>query len=373
MSKKWKLKLINRLIQLYTKVGGNLKDKRSFNRHIEFNRIVIYSTTALGDLMFNTPAIRAIRERFPKAELTLVSSKKNRMLVEKSEYFSHVVYWDQKVVDILPAIFRIRKAKPQLAVLLHSKQPYDVLSAVLSGCEYIIRDNYDPKPMGMEQWLADYSKPFDGHLIDRKLKLVSVLGCETQNNAMFIPISFTPILRDFQTVTIGFQMGASEKIRCWPVSRFVELANLLFSADEKYRIALIGSEKELPLANEFLQLLKPESVPKVVNYIGTSTLPELLSYINNFEFLVTGDTGPLHLAVALRTKTISLFATANPYSTGPLQDPHLHHIIQVPPHKYQDDELKSQQPLALISAEDVFSKIVSGQKQTCEQNQNMAM
>jgi ADP-heptose:LPS heptosyltransferase len=373
MSKKWKLKLINKFLQLYTKVGGNLKDKRSFNRHIEFSRIVIYSTTALGDLMFNTPAIRAIRERYPAAELTLVSSNKNRMLVEKSEYFSHVVYWGQKVIDILPTIFRIRKAKPQLAVLLHSKQPYDVLSAVLSGCEYIIRDNYDSKPMGMEQWLADYSKPFVGHLIDRKLKLVSVLGCETHNNSMFIPISFTPVPRDLHTVIIGFQMGASEKIRCWPVNRFVELANLLFSDNEKYRIALIGSKKELPLADEFLQLLPSDYASRVVNYIGKSTLPELLSYINNFEFLVTGDTGPLHLAVAMKTKTISLFATANPDSTGPLQDPHLHHIIQVPPQKYQDDELYSQQPLALISAADVLSKIKGGEEQNRGQDQNLAM
>lgn len=359
MSKKWKIKLTNHLCGFFSIIQGRLKNTKDFHSNLNYESIVIYSTTALGDLMFNTPAIRAIRERFPAAKLTLVSSLKNKAIVEKCEYFSHVVYWDQKIIDMLPAVWRIRRQKPELAILLHSKQPYDVLSAVMSGCNFIIRDNYSPQPMGMERWLANYSRAYDGHIIQRKMKLVSSLGCTTDNISMFVPAPFTPIVRDRENKTVAFQMGASNQLRCWPVSRFVELAKLVLSANRSYSIALIGTAKEKELAESFLSALPPAELSRIANYVGSTTLTELLSHIDSFDVLVTGDTGPLHLAIALRTPTISLFATANPENTGPLQDPELHQVIKINIEDYDLTEEQRLQPLSLLSAEIVFEKILN--------------
>lgn len=54
----------------------SLKNNKPLNSDSEFQRIAIYSTTALGDLMFNTPAIYALKQRYPQAEFVLVSSEK---------------------------------------------------------------------------------------------------------------------------------------------------------------------------------------------------------------------------------------------------------------------------------------------------------
>ena len=62
----------------------------------------------------------------------------------------------------------------------------------------------------------------------------------------------------------------------------------------------------------------------------------MLTLLDSFHVLVTGDTGPLHLAVALKVKLISLFVTAGSRSTGPIQDPELHRIIQVSRTGYTD-------------------------------------
>lgn len=359
MSKKWKIDLTNNLCRIFSVILGRLKDTKDFHSGINYSSIVIYSTTALGDLMFNTPAIRAIRERFPAAKLTLVSSLKNKAIVEKCDYFSHVVYWDQKVIDMLPAVMKIRRQKPELAVLLHSKQPYDVLCAVMSGANFIIRDNYSPQPMGMERWFADYSRAYDGHLIQRKMKLVSGLGCATDNISMFVPAPFTPIIRDREKKIVAFQMGASNQLRCWPVSRFVELAKLILAVDQRYSIALIGTTKELELATSFLSAFESSDLSRITSYVGNTTLTELLAYIDSFDVLVTGDTGPLHLAIALKTPTVSLFATANPASTGPLQDPELHQVIKINIEDYELTEEQRLQPLILLSAETVFDKVMN--------------
>lgn len=360
MSKKWKIDVANCLIRFFSKIDGRLKDTKKYNSECTYDSIVIYSTTALGDLMFNTPAIRAIRERFPAAKLTLVSSLKNKAIVETCDYFSHVVYWDQRINNMLPAVMKIRRQRPQLAVLLHSKQPYDILSAVMAGCHFIIRDNYSPEPMGMEEWLADYSKKFKGHLIERKMKLVSGLGCATGNISMFVPAPFTPIVReenDRERKFIAFQMGASKVLRCWPVGHFVELAKLLLSADKSCVIALIGTEREKELAESFLAYFSPLDLSRIINYVGRTTLIELLAHIDNFDVLVTGDTGPLHLAIALKTPTISLFATATPESTGPLQDLELHQVIKINVDEYILTEEQRLQPLSLLTADTVFSKV----------------
>lgn len=357
MSKKWKLKLINKFLHLYTKVGGNLKDKRSFSKDLEFTSIVIYSTTALGDLMFNTPAIRAIKNRYPSAKITLLSSKKNKSLVAESKYFDKIIYWDEKFKDIAGVVYRLKKEKPQLAIILHSKAPYDVVSAMLSGCQYIFKDIYGNKASGVEQWLTGYSGKFEGHLIQRKLNLVALLGCEVENEQMLIPVSYLRQEKEMEYKDIGFQMGASEQLRCWPIECFIELAKIILDASPEYRIVLIGTAKEHEIGKMFFQGLSPIEQKRVVNYIGKTSLPQLLSIIENLDVLITGDTGPLHLAIALKTKTVSLFVTANPKHTGPIQDTELHQIMYIPADTVSLTTEQKSQPLSIIKATDVFNKI----------------
>lgn len=63
---------------------------------------------------------------------------------------------------------------------------------------------------------------------------------------------------------------------------------------------MIGSKAERSLEREFMAGLSEEQQQRVVSHIGATTLPQLLATIANLQVLVTGDTGPLHLAVALK-------------------------------------------------------------------------
>lgn len=126
----------------------------------------------------------------------------------------------------------------------------------------------------------------------------------------------------------------------------------------QYRIALIGSHKETDLEQEFLNAFTPEEQQRINSYIAKTTLPQLLGIIQSFDLLVTGDTGPLHLAIALKTRTISLFYTANPKHTGPYQDSELHHILSLERLPEPCSPQEQQWPLALFKAEEVL-RIVS--------------
>lgn len=358
MSKQWKVKLANTCLRLYTKLGSNFKDTHSFDKSREFDRIAIFSTTALGDLMFNTPAIRAIRERYPAAKITLVSSYKNGGLVGTSRYFDNVIYWDHKAKDMLSVICRLRKSRPQLAVILHSKAPYDIITAIFSGCEFLFKDVYKNELIGMDQWLTGTSVRGRGHLIQRKLDLVGQLGCDTQNREMFIPIDFPLQQKQPGKILVGFQMGASEPLRCWPVSHFVSLAKMLLARSPDYLIVLIGTPKELAIEREFMAGLTVEEQGRVVSNIGKTTLPQLLAVMKNMDVLVTGDTGPLHLAIALKTKTVSLFVTADPLQTGPYQNIECHQVIYVPTESTSLGDEQRYQPLSIISSDEVMERMM---------------
>lgn len=356
-----KIRLINFLLSVYNLFFGKLKDTKTLNRNCEFKSIAIFSTTALGDLLFNTPAIHALKKRYPNAYFTLVSSHKNRAMVEGSNYFDKVIYWDSKINHAFNIVTALRKHQPQLSVILHSHLPYDILIAVLAGSHYILRDNYATESTLMDKWLAFHPSEFVGHVIQRKMRLLEVLGCNVNDIDMHIPISFERLEKNPDFIDIGFQMGASEVIRQWPVARFVELTHNILALNgtgrKRYRIILIGGAKDAPLVNEFMQALTADEINNIISLVGKTTLKQLVANIANLDILVTGDTGPLHVAVALNVRTISLFVTANPYYTGPLQSPALHKVIYA---KERFDVSKSapkDTPLSIIAAQEVFSEI----------------
>jgi ADP-heptose:LPS heptosyltransferase len=80
--------------------------------------------------------------------------------------------------------------------------------------------------------------------------------------------------------------------------------------------------------------------------------------MKNMDVLVTGDTGPLHLAIALKTKTVSLFVTANPQQTGPYQNPELHQVMYVPAETQQLSEEQRHQPLSIITSDEVMARVI---------------
>ncbi|MFX6793980.1 hypothetical protein ABTH15_19360, partial [Acinetobacter baumannii] len=76
-----------------------------------------------------------------------------------------------------------------MAITLHSKAPYDVVAAVLSGCDHVFKNIYEDEPTGMERWLTGVTwTRGEAHIIQSKLDLVALLGCDTTNREMSVPV-----------------------------------------------------------------------------------------------------------------------------------------------------------------------------------------
>lgn len=331
MAKKHKIVLADRLIALYHLFTGRPAPAATLRPDCMFSCVVVYSTTALGDLMFNTPALRQLRQRYPQARLVLVVHRKYVDLLQDYGDVDLVLCWDGRFAGLPAFVHTLRREKPELAVILHSRAPYDVLSAVFSGCRHVLRDdNFQHGYVPLKRWLAGASTPdYPGHVIQRKLDLLTRLGCDASQTSMCVPCPVHPgRYADDGALRVGFQLGASTPERCWPPAFFARLAVLLLAEYPRLRIVLMGTAQERPLEQAFLAALKHDCHSRVESLLGKTSVRDVFDVVAGLAVLVTGDTGPLHLAVALRVPSVGLFVTAEPEKTGPYQDPALHTIIK---------------------------------------------
>ncbi len=113
---------------------------------------------------------------------------------------------------------------------------------------------------------------------------------------------------------VCIQVGASQDKRQWEPEKFAQLTNRLVTELDA-RIIFTGSAKERPLVDE---VLRHFSHANVYNAAGETKLDHLAAVLERADLLITGDTGPMHLAIAVGTPVVALFlASALCFETGP--------------------------------------------------------
>ncbi|MDR1659378.1 MAG: glycosyltransferase family 9 protein [Desulfovibrio sp.] len=112
---------------------------------------------------------------------------------------------------------------------------------------------------------------------------------------------------------VGFQLGASEARRQWPVEYFADLGDRLWKAAGLCPV-ILGTEAERNLAGAY----GARAASPFVNAVGRTDIPELAALLSRMRLLVTNDTGTMHLAAGLGVPSLAFFlATAQPWDTGP--------------------------------------------------------
>jgi ADP-heptose:LPS heptosyltransferase len=120
-----------------------------------------------------------------------------------------------------------------------------------------------------------------------------------------------------------------------------------------WQVVVLGSAKERRLASEVARGVGAAAV----SLAGLSDLCALRGTIAGLRLLITNDTGPLHIAVALRTPSISLFSATDSRGTGPLQDLERHTVIQraVPAWETRNIQRRDSAPMQRIDVDEVVA------------------
>lgn len=288
--------------------------------------ILLINTTALGDTLFSTPAIRAIRLAFPDAKLISLAGPTAKEVLLHNPHLDKIIDHPGRVN--LPFFFRlpkllktIQKEKCDLAIILHGNDPDAVSLAYLSGAKY--RLGWGGSRLA---FLLTHRFHFGipgRHHIEVWQDYLSTLEIKQQGVEMELTISTGEERKAEEYLSENLRLSGqivglhpfANKLRgkLWPLARVAELGKGL--AEEGYIPVLFGGSTEKKMANEIVA----KSDGKIISVVGRLTLRETMALIKRCALFISLDSGPMHIAQALSVPTIALFGPSDPHVTGPLR------------------------------------------------------
>jgi ADP-heptose:LPS heptosyltransferase len=254
-------------------------------------RVAIFGYPHLGDAAHTTSVARWVKQRWPRTEVTIFASELARPVWELCPYVDHV---ESRRGSRLKLIAKLRKGRFDLGLLLYP-QNTTVLIAALGGVKTRIgiqgrKNNGLLHVAGQE-------------LREPPLMLSSIravmrgLGFEVDDLSPAMDLTRLPRPKQ-EPGAVGLVYGASHPAKRWPVERFAEIS-LRLRAQGIPTLAF-GSAAEG-------EELEAGSLNLGENLAGKTTVLEMMAELANCRFVVTNDTGPMHLAGAVGTPCIALF------------------------------------------------------------------
>jgi ADP-heptose:LPS heptosyltransferase len=297
--------------------------------------ILVVSSTAIGDTLMSTPAIRAVRECFPRARIVAHFNVHNMELFENNPHIDGIVPYYGGYKCFWRTIRRLRRERFDLALIFHGNEPQATPMAYLSGARFIVKL---PNTSAYRFLLSNRERVLTwedfAHGVEQRLQVAQLAGCRIGDKRMVLPPAPDQegAVERFLQVhgvgpadpVLGFQVAASTVSRMWFAEKFVELGRRLAAEHPAARIVITGSPQEAAYAREIAAAIGNKTVVAA----GELRLKQLPWLIRRLRLLVTGDTGIMHLAIAVGTPVVALFAAADARRSGPYYDVDKHTVIQ---------------------------------------------
>jgi lipopolysaccharide heptosyltransferase II len=300
----------------------------------------------LGDVLMTTPALRALKQSRSGRRLALLTSSAAAalppLLPEIDDYIVYDAPWMKATAsrsDSRPdfaMIEQLRGKRFDAAVIFTVFSQNPLPAALLCRLADIplrlahCREN--PYQL-LTDWVREPEpEQFIRHEVRRQLDLVATVGCHTANErlSLSVPVEASRRIRVvLRELGLGdgpwvlIHPGASAPSRRYPPERFAQAAELL-AIDHDLPIVFSGSAGE----RELIESIRAAIAAPTHSLAGRLSLAELAALIAQAPLLISNNTGPAHIAAAVGTPVVDLYAQTNPQHT-PWQTPHrlLYHDV----------------------------------------------
>lgn len=296
-------------------------------------RVLCVRLDTIGDVLMTTPALRALKQQLPGRSITLLTSTIGSQVACLVPEVDEVGIYDppwMKATEVRiggdsdrAMIDRLRRQNFDAAVIFtvysQSAQPAALLVALadiplrLAHC----REN----PYGLlTDWVREPEpESFIRHEVRRHLDLVGTIGAASADQRL----SLQPTPGAFMRVQdmlrpLGFEMprpwavihpGASAPSRRYPAERFGEVARELHEQSE-VQLLFTGTDEETSLVETAMHIAGGG-----ISLAGRLSLDELAALIAMADVVVTNNTAPAHIASAVGTPVVDVYALTNPQHT----------------------------------------------------------
>ena len=292
-------------------------------------RILVLNLLNIGDLLFSTPALRALRRAYPAAHIDLLVNERIREVVAHSPDIDAVIGIPKRA-RALPflrqLLAQLRANRYDMAISFHDAEWVSLLTC-LSGAKRRYGHAAPAFRPFFHRWSAFGTETI--HEVEVCLRVLEDIGVPTADSGP-MSIYVDPASREraeakwaaaglaAAPVVIGLNPGASTLIKRWTAAGFAGVIDRVRAAG--YAPVLFGAADEQPLVDAILALT---AVPPAV-LTGRLTLLECAALIGKCAVFVSGDTGPLHMAAAQRVPVVALHIDAEKTRRyGPYATPHI--------------------------------------------------
>jgi len=289
--------------------------------------ILVRSTNWIGDVVMISPALFALRARFPSARIEVVALPHLTECFAGNPAVDEVIPFDRRGRDrgalgLLRFARKLRARKYDLAVLFQ-KAIGAALMAKLAGVPLRVGIAADRRA-----WLLTHAVPLTQelarkHQLDLFSEVARAAGCESVERRPFFPVSeeakrFAGEFLEREkagrfSFLIALHVGASKKPRAWHLERFIE-AVLRIAEPAGAGVLLLGGGGEAAEMSRAAAMLEG----RAINACGRTTIPQMAALISRSRLLLGNDSGPMHLAGALGVPVVAIFGPGDPVRTSPV-------------------------------------------------------
>ncbi len=313
-------------------------------------KILCVNPFGIGDVLFTTPLVRAIREAFPKSYLGYLCNRRTEVILKNNPHLNELIIYEKDDMlklwrhspwkgarSLAQMLGRIRARRFDWVIDLSLGERYSLILRLL-GVPKRVGFNYRKRGRFLTE-----SLPIDGyhdaHVVEYYRHLLAFMGIRMPNGHSELPLDakdrdwaqdwlHTHNLHHNPTLigivpAGGFSWGTHASYRRWGIQGFAAVGDALigrFGAT----VLLFGEKTDAATCAEVARSMRHP----VIDISGQTTLGRFVALMARLNLMICNDGGPLHLAVSQGIKTVSLFGPVDPLVYGPYPaDPKRHRVV----------------------------------------------
>jgi ADP-heptose:LPS heptosyltransferase len=300
------------------------------DRPPDFRHLLAVSTTAVGDSLLSTPALRLLRAAFPEAVIDLLVHGRCRDLFALNKNYDRLFTYRNNSLARGWLATRLARVAYDRVLVLHANESIRKMLARLTYGQALNVQEWDDEGL----MLSSVEVGYEVHTILRRQIMIRSLGGIDADVGVHMDLPLGSEDHRAAEAFLGragvadekfacLHPGAADPYKCWPAERFGAVAaHLRRRHGLRVMVTGVGDEKSLF-----------EAVGRAAggdDLVQATDLPlrVLTALLARARVLVTNDTGPLHLALTQNTPSLSLFVPTDAATIGPLQAGPNHVAIQ---------------------------------------------
>lgn len=299
----------------------------------ELKKILVISLQGIGDLLLTTPLLCGLKSNFPQAKLSVLTLQSNKDVLFNNSDVDEIIAFDARqkknALKILMLIFKLRRKKFDLSICTYPSGLHSAFIGYLSG----VKQRFGQGISLFKNYRRLFTKQTPikeiKHAVLMNLDFLKLLDLDIARLNTNLVLNLREEDKKFASeflrsnnvadtdLLIAIHAGGG-KNRSWPEERFAKVADILIE-EFQAKILFIGGGKEISLVNEIIQLMKnkPLNATGKISLLGTTALLE------KSQLLICNNSGPMHIATALRIPTVSISGPVDSRIHGPWGQNHI--------------------------------------------------